>query len=682
MINRKENTAQFWGLILSDFLLIGAGILKFFDKDYFTFIIFILTALILTCFSVVFTLKNKSEFSHYIKMITDTREGMSGDAISKFPLPMAILQIDGKIAWFNDLFSEMLSSSDLYGVVISDIMPELRWSEILKSKGSISTYGTYKGKKYNVVGDIIENENSTSDKPNYTVLLYFIDKTEIESLTKKYENEKIDVAIINIDNYDEIFQKMEDVEAQQTMASINKYLIAWVSESSGVLKKTERDRYLVLFEHQYLKNYIQKKFDILENVRKVGDKLKLPITISIGIGVGGSISENNINARAAIDMALGRGGDQTAIKDMSQYNFYGGIAKDYEKSTRVKTRAFSVAFKEFIQNSDNVIFMAHQNLDYDAFGAAIGLQRAVRLLNKTPYIVVDNSPAISNLYDEAEKIEEYKNLFVTTENAEDVITENSLLVILDTHRPSLLPNENLLSKTNNIVLIDHHRRSTDFISNTALVYHEPYASSTCEIATEILQYIDTDKKFLPFEAKALYAGILMDTKNFSIKTGVRTFESASYLRRYGLNTTEVRRLFNSDKDDYIHRSEIIKNSEVIADKMLVSACKTTYPNMRVISSQAADEMLNLSGITAAFVLYPSENEICLSARSLGDINVQLIAEKLGGGGHATIAGAQFKSKNIDEVLTLLKDSINEYIKDSGKDWYYESYFKSRCKRTR
>ncbi len=667
MINRKENTAQFWGLILSDFLLIGAGILKFFDKDYFTFIIFILTALILTCFSVVFTLKNKSEFSHYIKMITDTREGMSGDAISKFPLPMAILQIDGKIAWFNDLFSEMLSSSDLYGVVISDIMPELRWSEILKSKGSISTYGTYKGKKYNVVGDIIENENSTSDKPNYTVLLYFIDKTEIESLTKKYENEKIDVAIINIDNYDEIFQKMEDVEAQQTMASINKYLIAWVSESSGVLKKTERDRYLVLFEHQYLKNYIQKKFDILENVRKVGDKLKLPITISIGIGVGGSISENNINARAAIDMALGRGGDQTAIKDMSQYNFYGGIAKDYEKSTRVKTRAFSVAFKEFIQNSDNVIFMAHQNLDYDAFGAAIGLQRAVRLLNKTPYIVVDNSPAISNLYDEAEKIEEYKNLFVTTENAEDVITENSLLVILDTHRPSLLPNENLLSKTNNIVLIDHHRRSTDFISNTALVYHEPYASSTCEIATEILQYIDTDKKFLPFEAKALYAGILMDTKNFSIKTGVRTFESASYLRRYGLNTTEVRRLFNSDKDDYIHRSEIIKNSEVIADKMLVSACKTTYPNMRVISSQAADEMLNLSGITAAFVLYPSENEICLSARSLGDINVQLIAEKLGGGGHATIAGAQFKSKNIDEVLTLLKDSINEYIKDSGKD---------------
>ncbi|MBQ6907628.1 MAG: DHH family phosphoesterase, partial [Clostridia bacterium] len=475
------------------------------------------------------------------------------------------------------------------------------------------------------------------------------------------------IAIINIDNYDEIFQKMDDSESQQTMAKINKYIIAWVSESKGVLKKTERDRYLVLFEHRYLKDYIQKKFDILELVRGLGDSVKLPITISIGIGVGGTILENNSYARAAIDMALGRGGDQAAVKDATQYSFFGGIAKDYEKSTRVKTRAFSVALKDFILNSDKIIFMGHAGLDYDSFGAAIGLQRAVRILGKTPYIVMDNSPAVKRLKDEADKIEEYAGLIISTEEAEEIITMNTLLVVLDTHRPSMLPDADLLDKTTKVVLIDHHRRSTDFISNTSLIYHEPYASSTCEMVAEILQYIDIDKKLTPFEAKALYVGILMDTKNFTVKTGVRTFESASYLRRYGLNTAEVRKLFDSDKDDYIKRAKIVENSETVADNILISVCRENYPNMRVISSQAADDMLNINNIAAAFVLYKIDGEINLSARSLGDINVQLIAEKLGGGGHSTVSGAQLKTNDFDEALTALKSAIDEYIKENRKD---------------
>lgn len=666
-MKKRISGGDIYGNLFAVFVLIAAAVYSLVSKDMLSFVIFASGAVLLVICTAIFTIKSRASFSEYVKMITKKKEGMSEDAISKFPLPMAVLQINGQISWFNDLFAEMVGSAELYNVLISEIMPELRWSEILKSTGSIYTYASYKGHKYNVVGDIIKSDISTAEKPDLTVLLYFIDKTEVEQLRKRYDDEKTDIAIINIDNYDEIFQKMDDSESQQTMAKMNKYIIAWVSESKGVLKKTERDRYLVLFEHKYLKDYIQKKFDILERVRSLGETVKLPITISIGVGVGGTVLENNAYARAAIDMALGRGGDQAAVKDSSQYSFFGGIAKDYEKSTRVKTRAFSVALQDFIQNSDKVIFMAHTGLDYDAFGAAIGLQRAVRILEKTPYIVTDNSPAVKRLKEEADGIEEYSGMIISAEEAEEIITMNTLLVILDTHRPSMLPNADLLRKTSKVVLIDHHRRSTDFITDTSLIYHEPYASSTCEMATEILQYIDSDKKLTPFEAKALYVGILMDTKNFTVKTGVRTFESASYLRRYGLNTAEVRRLFNTDMDDYISRAKIVENSEPISENMLVSVCRENYPNMRVISSQAADEMLNITGITAAFVLYKSDGKIYLSARSLGDVNVQLIAENLGGGGHSTVAGAQFKTENFEDALDALKSAIADYIKENGKD---------------
>lgn len=623
-------------------------------------------ALLLICGGVLGKI-NKNSFSEFVKMITAQSSGMSSDAISKFPLPMAVLQINGQISWYNDLFSEMLGSNDLYNIIISDVMPELKWSEILKSTNGIYTFASYKGHHYNVVGDIIKNPASTEEKPDYSVLLYFIDKTEVETLRKRYEREKTDIAIVNIDNYDEIFQKLDDTESQQVLSKIHKYISEWVQESKGVMKKTERDRYIVMFEHQYLKDYINKKFSLLEKVRELGDDAKMPVSVSIGVGIGGTVHENDGYARAALDMALGRGGDQAAVKDASQYNFYGGIAKDYERSTRVKTRSFAVALKDFITNSDKVIFMGHSALDYDAFGAAIGLQRAVRTMGKEPYIVVDPSPAVEKIAQEVANIEEYRGMLISPETANDIITMNTLLVVVDTHRPSMMPDSGLLEKTTKVVIIDHHRRSTDFVSNVSLVYHEPYASSTCEMATEILQYIDDNKNMTAFESKALYTGILMDTKNFSVKTGVRTFEAASYLRRYGLNTQEVRKLFDMDKDAYVHRAEIIKKSVGVADGILVSVCDETYPNMKVISSQAADEMLNLSGIQAAFVIYPMENETYISARSLGSVNVQVIVEKLGGGGHATVAGAQVKTRDSQEVFGQLKDAIAEYIEENKKN---------------
>lgn len=624
--------------------------------------------IVLTIYFIVVKKRHSKDLEEYIKIITTQNSTMANDAISRFPLATVILKIDGRIMWYNDLFSEMFDNKDLYEVTIGNIMPDLKWSDILKSSDSINTTASYNDRSYNVMGNIIMSKNSVDEKgqPIYSVLLYFLDTTETEKLKKKYTNEKTDIAIINIDNYDEIFQKMDDDAYQHTLTTINRCISMWVSQSKGVLKKTERDRYIVFFEHRYLKNYIKTKFDLLEKIRAVGEEMKIPVTASIGIGTGGHLLENEGYARAAIDMALGRGGDQAAIKDEAQYNFYGGNTKDYEKSTRVKTRAFAVALKDFITHADKVIFMGHANSDYDSFGSAIGLQRAVRSLGKAPYIVFDNSPSVGLLAEEVRQKPEYDGMLINNLTAMEITTQDTLLIILDTHRPSMLPCPELLKRANKVVLIDHHRRSTEFIENISLTYHEPYASSTCEMATEIIQYIDTGRTMTSFEAMALYVGILMDTKNFLTKTGVRTFEAASYLKRYGLDTAMVKRMFNIGKDDYMHKLDIVKTTQLYNGGSAIAVCRDVFSNIRVVSSQAADDMLNIAGTKAAFVIYSSGGDVCVSARSLGEVNVQIIMEKLGGGGHMTVAGAQIKGVNIDETIKLLEDSIDNYLEENKK----------------
>lgn len=623
-------------------------------------------ALLLLLCSLYLQKNHARNVSGYLKLITDQNNTMANDAISRLPLPMVILRIDGQILWYNDLFSVICEDADLYSIPISSLMPDLRWSEVLKSKDGIDMTVTYQDRHYHVLGNIIESNHITDEngQPVYSVLLYFLDQTDSDRLKIKYEDEKTDIAIINIDNCDELMQKMDDDVYQQTISAIGRCITQWVAESKGVIKKTERDRYLALFEHRYLKKYIKNKFDVLDKIRAIGEEIKFPVSISIGIGISGHIIENEAYARAALNLALGRGGDQAAIKDDIQYNFYGGKTKDYEKSTRVKTRAFAVALKDYIQHADKVIFMGHANADYDCFGAAIGLQRAVRSLHKAPYIVLDNSPAVKPLLDEVHSFPDYNGMIINNSTAMELLTEETLLIILDTHRPSMLPCRELLESANKVVLIDHHRRSTEFIENCSLTYHEPYASSTCEMATEILQYIDDNRTMTTFEAMALYVGILMDTKNFITKTGVRTFEAASYLRRYGLNTAEVKRLFNIDRNDYLHKIDIVHTTELFCENYAVAVCREAFPNIRVISSQAADDMLNISGVMAAFVIYRTDDSrISVSARSLGDVNVQIIMEKLGGGGHMTVAGAQLAEMSFEDAIDKLHIAIRDYINE-------------------
>lgn len=634
---------------------------KDFDKSFLLAVDLVSIILVIYC-CISFFIKNRAR-TEYIELLSDNKVTAANEVLNGFPLAMAVFDIDGAVLWFNDEFQKITKNNNLYFTPVNTIFPELKWMDILKSNECIKMEMSYNDRVYNIFGRIAKsNENGKKEKI-YSVILYFEDITELVIAKKMYADEKTDVAIVNIDNYDEIFQRMDDAQSQEIISKINSLILRWGAESEAVTKKLERDKYLILFEHAYLEKYTKEKFDIIEKVRKIGEEVKSPVTISIGVGTGGHIHENENNARAAMEMVWGRGGDQAAIKNQDQYTFYGGKTKDYEKSTRVKTRAFSVALRDYIAHSEDVIFMGHANADYDSFGSALGLQRAARTMGKKPYIVFDQSRAVETITDEVRNNIEYENMLITPEEAMEIASENTLLIILDTHRKSMLPCPELLEVVNKVIIIDHHRRSTDFISPVSLTYHEPYASSTCEMVTEILQHIGDVRKITVLEAQALYMGILMDTKNFVVKTGIRTFEAASYLKRCGLNTVDIKKLFNIDRDEYIHRIDIVKNSEIYMDCIAITTCRESYENMRVISSQAADDMMNISGVKAAFVIYPMDSSVCISARSYGDINVQLIMEKLGGGGHAIVAGAQIKNSGIEMAEESLKGAIEEYLKE-------------------
>lgn len=653
--------------LISASLLILGGIAVILTEKQYIGIAEIIAGIALFVLVSILQSGKKESVNNYLDILAKNTNTTSSNLIGAFPIPTAVAHIDGTIHWYNDKFSELFMNRNLFETKIDLILSDIKWGEVLKNAPYYEKYIKIDSGRYNFIASTIKNKqlSSAENEDKVSVYIYLIDKTAEVEMKNLYTNEKTDIAIINIDNYEDVLQRVNDNDRQKILSQIRKCVNEWAAEGNALIKSTDRDRYYMFFEHKYLSKYIDEKFNILTKVRKVGEDIKLPVSISIGIGIGGSLEENDSYARSALDMALGRGGDQVSIKDDTQFSFYGGKARDYEKSTRVKTRAFAVALKDFILGADKVIFMGHSGADYDCFGAAMGLSRAVRALNKAPYIIHDNnSPAIKTMYDELREIDEYRGMFISGETALEICTQNTLVIILDTHRPAMLPCQRLVEKAAKVVLIDHHRRSTDFINPCSLIYHEPYASSTCEMATELLEYMNLGSALTAIEAECLYTGIIMDTKNFIVKTGVRTFEAASYLRRLGLNTIDVKKMFNVSKDDYINRADMVRTATVIAPHIAVARTYDKIRNIRVIASQAADEMLNIDDISASIVVYPLDNAIGVSARSLGDINVQLIMEYLGGGGHSTVAGAQIKDKNVDMVVDDVIAAVGEYLKNN------------------
>ncbi len=639
------------------------GIISFFFNRYLGVAELLLGA-VLCVVNYLYKKHSEKKISEMFDRMTLHIGSEAQNALVHFPLPTLVLEQSGRIKWYNKLFSDISQQEQLYDKNAQEILPELVpatiFSEPKISPLSIVSYG---GRHFRVFGSNSKSHEKNSD----IIVLYFDEITEYVAYKQKYIDEKTFECLIFVDNYDELMEAVGTSAMPQVQALIYKHINDWTAENGGVLIKYEKDKYCILFEHSKLDGFIKDKFEILSKIRSVVEGKNLPASISIGIGVDGqNIAENDEFAKSAINMALGRGGDQAVIKDREQFRFYGGNSKEYEKSTRVKARVVSFALSGLITNAANIIIMSHKDTDIDSLGAAFGVYRMCRMQEKPVHILLETyDQTVSSMLDRLELEEEYAGVFVNVQQATARINESTLIVVVDTHKPNLLEAPQLLKKTNQIVVIDHHRRGAEFIENTALIYHEPYASSACEMLTEILQYASSKLTLTKLEAECLYAGIVIDTKNFLFKTGVRTFEAASFLRKQGVDTIAIKTMFQQDLSTYIKRATIIRDAEIFRDSIAISTYLEVEKNMHIVIAQAADELLNIKGIAASFVLCQKEDGISISGRSLGGVNVQVILEKLGGGGHMTIAGAQLEDVSMNEAKEQLKQVIDEYYLESG-----------------
>ena len=651
--------------VASSVMMLVCALVALFWEKYIAIAAGAVFALGAIVYITVVTRTRKRNIVKFLHHITGDDMDLSENLIMSVPMPLAVCSIDGVIRWYNDRFEGIFEDKKLPDENIEECIASLKWSDVLKFPDGRQTMEIIGENIYSVNWRIMKDRikpNESGD--HYSVFFYLKDITRECNLVRKYENERVDIATVNIDNFDEFMQKVDDEVAEMAASKVRAAVVNWAKSVDAVYKRLDRDRYFVAFEHQNMEKCIADNFSIIENVMKIAEEVKFPISISIGIGTGGSIGENEVSARHALDLALGRGGGQVCIKYDNEFKFYGGRNVEYERSTRVKARSVATALSDLIKNSDNVILTGHVSADYDSFGACVGLARAVREMGKNPYIIHERvAPAVEYMYDELKGVAEYASIFVDEIEVLEKITADTLLIVLDTHRQSMLPNQRLLERVEKVVLIDHHRRSTEFISPCSLVYHEPYASSACEMVTELLEYMNVGNAITKLDAQCLYTGILMDTKNFMLKTGVRTFEAASFLRRMGLDTVAVRRMFSNELDDYSKKSEIVTNSELISEEIAISKTYETYANQRVIASQAADEMLNLRKVKASVVVFPIEGGVGYCARSLGTVNVQLIMESIGGGGHMTVAGATVMGIDVDEGVEKVRIAIKEHLSE-------------------
>lgn len=610
--------------------------------------------------------KRKSEISEQLQDLTMTVDSAAKTSLINTPFPLLILETDGNIIWRSVKFITEFENIDMDNY-LSDLIIDMK-DEIEKSsenkKKSIIRKLEIGDKIYKIQGEFIKTKKSERKKTHeYMLILYFIDETEKCRLEKENKDKKTCVGIIMIDNYEEIMQRIDTEQKTQLMAKVESTIYEWVNETNGILIKEERDTYVYVFEQKNLEKIKEDKFAILDTIKNLVRKDKIQLTLSIAISNEGETDKEVYKtALSAMDVILGRGGDQAVIREDGAYQFFGGKVEEIEKRTKVKARIVAHALEELMAECKKVIIMGHTNPDIDVMGSALGIYRMAKSLDKETYILTNLEATsiktfISNIQ------EEYKDILINKEAAIEKIDEETLLVVVDTHKTSYVEEPELLEKTNKIVVIDHHRRSADFIEKSILTFQEVYASSASELVAELVQYTQKEVELQTIEAEALYAGIMMDTKNFTFKTGVRTFEAAAYLRRCGVDIIKVKKWFQSDLESYNKIAEIVKKSEVIYDTIAISSYENQEKDTSLICAKAADELLTIGNITASFVLGTLEDKVCISGRSIGDINVQMILEKLGGGGHITLAGAQLENKTIGEAKQELVEKINEYFSE-------------------
>lgn len=606
--------------------------------------------------------RRKSEISQHLQELTLNVNSAAKNSLIHSPFPLIILETDGNIIWRSTRYVSEFANEDMSSY-IEDLLKEIN-KKIEEQDGkekNIKEQIKIGNNNYKVIGEFIQSGRLDRNKDKYMMILYFIDETEEIKLQKEYEDSQNCVGIIMVDNYEETMLQIDAEERPQVIAEMEKIVYEWANKIDSILVKSDRDRFVYIFDHKYLSTIKEEKFVILDTIKEINSSIQ--ITLSIAISDDGSTNKEKYKtAQAAMDVILGRGGDQAAIRENEKYQFFGGRTTEFEKRTKVKARIVAHALEELISETDNIMIMGHNNPDIDALGSALGIYRLAKSKGKEVHIVAETEGMALKAISESLKSDgQYTGVIVNNEIAENIITPETLLIIVDTNKASHVEDPILLEKTNKIAIIDHHRRSTDFIKESILTFQEVYASSAAELVTELLQYAESQPKLTTLEAEALYAGIMMDTKNFTFKTGVRTFEAAAYLRRYGIDIIKVKKWFQSDLETYKKITEIIDKTEIIKDYIGISIYENDDKNSNIICAKAADEMLTIGDITTSFVIGRTGEKVNISGRSIGEINVQLILEKLGGGGHSTLAGAQLEGKTIQEAKEELIQKINEYF---------------------
>ena len=599
-------------------------------------------------------------------------KGIQNTLLKELTVPYAIILEDGHILWKNDRFSEIVDGREKF---IQKIIPELNKGIFPKDDETRSELEiTYKERDYQVELRRISLEGfSESERmlqipkeKEYFIALYMRDVTELNSYIRENEDQRLIAGLIYIDNYDEVMESVEEVRQSLLVALIDRKINKYINDVDGIVKKLENDKYFFVVKKESYRKFEADKFSLLEEVKQVNIGNARSATLSIGLGLNTATYALSYNyARMAIDLALARGGDQAVIKDCKGITYFGGKKEQTAKNTRVKARVKAEALREFIVAKDQVIVMGHKISDPDSFGACMGIYRAAVALEKKAHIVInDVSTSIKPLYDEIAQSSVYgKDIFLTSGEALDYISDSAMVVVVDTNKPQMTECPELLKRSKTIAVLDHHRQSSTVIDNAVLSYIEPYSSSTCEMVAEVLQYIVDDIKVPSIEADCLYAGIMIDTRNFMNRTGVRTFEAAAYLRRCGADITRVRKMFRDDMESYRAKAEAMRMAEVYREQYAIAECPSDIASPTVLAAQTANELLDINGIKASFVLTVYNGRIFLSARSIDEVNVQIIAEKLGGGGHINSAGAQFEHTNVKEAIEALKVTIDQMIEE-------------------
>lgn len=608
--------------------------------------------------------QRQKEIIKYIESVTCNMDTATKDTMVNAPLPMVIFRPENdEVIWSNDRFLQLTGEREhLFDTKITAAVPDFSSRWLMEGKTECPTEVRLGERRFLVFGHLVRTEDQGGR--GYLATTYWVDVTDFAQVRDIYYSTRPVVGILTVDNYEELMKGATDSARSAMRSGIDERLAQWVAPAQGLFCRYERDRYLFVFEERFLAQFQEGKFSILETVREVVSPSGIQATLSIGVGKDAeTLAELFQYAALSVEMALSRGGDQVVVKNKFNFEFYGGRTKELEKRTKVKSRVMANALGELMADASRVFVMGHKYPDMDCIGAAAGVCAMARKKGAPVHIIKEagQNPA-SEMSERLGALPEYKDVFLSQQDAILLADANCLLVVVDTNRPEQVVSQDLLEAVHKVAVIDHHRRASSYIADAALNFHEPYASSASELVTELLQYLLEPADLFKTEAEALLAGMVLDTKQFTMRTGSRTFEAAAFLRRSGADTGDVKKLFQNDLEGTIAKYDIIQNAKMYHEGIAVA--KVDHTVGRITAAQAADELLNISGIDTSFVLFPDqEGRVILSARSMGDVNVQVVLEKLGGGGNAATAGAQVPGKGVDEVNDMLLQAIDAYLEE-------------------